>query len=230
MFYFCETNFVKDKVLDRKKIPDFERYEIDRYGSVFSMIKTPETLLKLKRTRKCYLTVRIMSNNGTKKTLSVHRLVAKLFIENPENKPQVNHVDGNKQNNHVSNLEWCTARENVRHAYASGLVKVGIENIKNRFSDFDIKTMKEMFDSGRSVRSIGKHFGVGHKHISMILKGEIYTNSSIKKTKNLVKPKFTYNETMVMKSMRKDGCSYRKIAEKFNSTHSTIKRYIDGAK
>lgn len=69
--------------------------------------------------RNCYLRVRI-SLNGVKSTYSVHRLVAEAFIDNPESKSEVNHIDENKSNNHVSNLEWLTPKENVRHSFRIG--------------------------------------------------------------------------------------------------------------
>lgn len=55
------------------------------------------------------------------KSISIHRLVALHFIDNPLNKPQVNHKDANKENNHVDNLEWCTAKENMTHVSKNGL-------------------------------------------------------------------------------------------------------------
>lgn len=68
-----------------------------------------------------YGTVSYMKD-GKQKRLYVHRIVAEAFLPNPNDFPQVNHIDGNTKNNCVSNLEWCTARHNIRHAYANGLI------------------------------------------------------------------------------------------------------------
>ena len=64
-----------------------------------------------------YLTV-CLTKNGKRKTQYVHRLVAEAFIPNPDHLPQVNHIDENKQNNKIENLEWCTAKQNTNHGTA----------------------------------------------------------------------------------------------------------------
>lgn len=65
-----------------------------------------------------------LRKKGKRKWELIHRLVAIHFIDNPENKPQVNHIDGNKQNNSIYNLEWVTSQQNMRHAHANGLMKM----------------------------------------------------------------------------------------------------------
>ncbi len=75
------------------------------------------------RIRKGYCSVKITYDGGCDRTVFVHRLVCMAFLPNPENKPQVNHKDGNPANNHVSNLEWCTALENMAHARETGLCR-----------------------------------------------------------------------------------------------------------
>ena len=103
-------------------------YQVSNYGRVLSLgngIST-NSLTKLKKfisigiTPKGYTKVKL-SKQGVKKFYSVHRLVAKAFIDNPIDKPQVNHIDCNKLNNHVSNLEWCTSLENISHSVKNGL-------------------------------------------------------------------------------------------------------------
>ena len=84
----------------------------------FKCILKPEREVSYTLNNRGYLTVVIRH-----KTHMVHRLVAKAFIPNPENKSFVNHKDGNKLNNHMSNLEWCTIAENNKHARETGLHK-----------------------------------------------------------------------------------------------------------
>ena len=102
-----------------KKLEECELFEINNKGVIRSIqTKKPRKLVKIHG----YLGVAFYNKNWKKRNISkytqylVHRLVAKYFIPNPENKPQVNHKNGNKKLNDVSNLEWCTQKENMQHA------------------------------------------------------------------------------------------------------------------
>ena len=98
-------------------------YEVSNTGKVRSLNYLGHGItreLAIAKDQKGYLRTRIY-RNGQRVTIKVHREVAKAFIPNPEQKPEVNHIDGNKENNRVDNLEWATASENVQHAYNAGL-------------------------------------------------------------------------------------------------------------
>lgn len=98
-------------------------YEVSNTGKIRSnnyLGHGSQKELSLAKDQKGYLRVRIFIE-GSRKTVKVHREVAKAFLPNPENKSEVNHKDGNKSNNCVNNLEWATSQENTLHAYQSGL-------------------------------------------------------------------------------------------------------------
>ena len=99
----------------RKPVPGYDRYEIDDTGRVFNIVTGKE--LKLSVQPNGYLSVELFSAPGVSKRLLVHRLVATAFIPNGKGLPIINHKDENPQNNHVSNLEWCTHKYNVNYGH-----------------------------------------------------------------------------------------------------------------
>jgi hypothetical protein len=105
-----------------KDIEGYEgHYMISNYGRVMSVFKKAENKIKKPRMHKLgYWTLNLIVNYEFK-SFVIHRLVAMAFLLNPENKEQVNHIDGVKTNNHVSNLEWVTRSENCLHAFKLGL-------------------------------------------------------------------------------------------------------------
>lgn len=131
-----------------------------------------------------------LSKNGTKKDMSVARLVAKSFIPNPDNKPQVNHIDGDPLNNHVDNLEWCTQSENMKHAYENGLVefsedfknhinkdKSGEKNGMSVLSKAEVIEIKSLLEDGELYhRQIAEKYGVSQALISMINNGQRWSH------------------------------------------------------
>lgn len=117
-----------------------------------------------------YKKVSITNENGKRDTLSVHRLVAKAFIPNPENKPQVNHIDGNKENNVVSNLEWVTHKDNIQHAVKHGLKngKPGETHPMAKVTEAEVIEMISEIKNGATNKELGLKYNLNSQYVSLI--------------------------------------------------------------
>jgi hypothetical protein len=107
-----------------------------------------------------------------KKMTSVHRIVAVAFLKNEENKPQVNHIDGNKINNNYYNLEWVTASENAKHAIKTGLINCerfkGQRNSASKLTDKIVYEIRELLKTGENQTKISKKYDVCRETINKI--------------------------------------------------------------
>lgn len=149
----------------------YENYAITEDGEVFSF--NNHKFKTLKESRGGYLRV-FLSKNSKKKAFLVHRLVAKAYIPNPEGKPQVNHKDGNKKNNHISNLEWVTVEENLHHALDTGLRELQEFRVDRSLSDDLVHTICRMVGEGYRNIDIARSLGVDRHVIKNIKSGTQY--------------------------------------------------------
>lgn len=106
-----------------------------------------------------------------KRFLRIHRMVAEVFVCNPDNKPEVNHKDCNKSNPHFKNLEWCTRLENMEHAILNGRIPVsprGIKHWNNKLDETQVLTIRRCLDDGMTQQKLADYFKVHRTCISAI--------------------------------------------------------------
>jgi len=118
--------------------------------------------------------LRFGGKNSKAKALKIHREVAKAFIPNPNNLRVVNHKDGNKLNNCVNNLEWCTDSENTIHAYKTGLIKAqrGCNKIGSKLTEKEVIWIRKHYipkDPNFGCRALAKKFNMKHSNISRLI-------------------------------------------------------------
>lgn len=144
-------------------IEEYPDYLISSQGKVVSLKYKKPRLLKPSKLRHGYLSASLGNRDGFKHK-TVHRLVAIAFISNPENKKQVNHRDGDKENNHIENLEWVSNGENQQHAYDNGM-KPNARAVKQYSLEGSyMKTFK-------SSNEVERELNIGQQNISKACKG-----------------------------------------------------------
>lgn len=179
---------------DARLIPNTDRYYADTLGNIYS---------KYRNSGYVKMHTKIDKSTGyvlCGGSLKVHRLVALAFLPNPENKPQVNHKDGNKLNNSVENLEWATQSENMIHAYKNGLAKITKEHKR--------KVSEALKGKPKSEEHKGK---LSEEHKGKISEGH----------KKSVKVIFNNNTELIFNSAKE-------CAEYFKANKGNFTRYING--
>ncbi len=148
------------------------KWYIDKKGIVYSQTTWhDDNKIKIVKPnnnkQRGYLYARTSNNN-----FQIHRLVAVNFISNPENKPHVNHRDGNKHNNHHTNLEWVTVRENAQHAIKNGLMKQMKKNEGNmKYTTEQCRTVLERSRQGMTHLEAGSIFNMPYSTVAHLIRG-----------------------------------------------------------
>lgn len=151
-----------------KDIAGYEdRYRVSSDGEIFSILS--DLILKGTPSLKGYLTV-ALHKDGQQETRLIHRLVAEAFIENPEAKPSVNHIDSCRANNGYQNLEWCTPAENTQHGVACGFVK----GAPRKLTSFQVEQARSLYAEGFRMKWIADRLGVSTSTIKNVMRGKFY--------------------------------------------------------
>lgn len=156
------------QISNKGNIKSLERQVTGKLGSVRVL---PEKLITPTDNGKGYLVVALYKN-GKRYFKKIHRLVAEAFIPNPDNKSEVNHIDGNKSNNNYTNLEWSTTKENCRHRQDTGLgnIEAATKAKYRPIIKINLTTGEEKrYDC---VKDVAKEFGCKIDAIARVARGE----------------------------------------------------------
>lgn len=198
---------------------DYYSYYVSASGKYYST--RTDTILKQHTSKKGYLRVRVKNREDKYVTLFSHRGVAKTFLLNPLNKEQVNHIDANKENNCVSNLEWVSNQENCDHKVINNLQarnkgeKCGTSKLKN-------EQVKQIFLSESTTRELASQYNVSTSTILLIKERKAWSHV----TKNLRKVKSKRNDIFnddEVVDIYTSNLSYKQLALKYDKPISTIK-------
>jgi hypothetical protein len=188
----CESKQKAPKIIE---IPDLDGeiwMPVNCYGGIYSKIYLISNMQRVKRVQHRknvsnkitkphlhptgYFNVSL-TIFGKQKLVAIHRLIAEAFIPNLENKSHVNHINGIKTDNRIENLEWCTVKENIQHAWRTGLAKSkkGEQSNGAKLTEKDVLEIRAIGNT-MTQKEIGKLYGINHQAVYKILKRVRWTH------------------------------------------------------
>jgi hypothetical protein len=178
-------------------IPGLAGYQINRSGQILSLPKqlvnargsfiTKPKILKTITSYQGYKMINL-TMGGKGLHFTIHRLLAITFIPNPDNHPIINHIDGNKGNNDLANLEWCTHKHNSKHAIRIGMNRRanGVNAPKAKLQPSDIPEILKLKSDGLTYVAIGRKYGIAPGSVRAICTGKSWKEETIKYKTELV--------------------------------------------
>lgn len=165
----------------RKPIKGYEGlYAVDSKGNVHSLVhgQSRRNKILIPHEKNGYLAVNLFKHSKCKH-FYIHRLVAEAFIPNPDNLSEVNHMDCNKHNNAVENLEWCDRKRNLNHSYENGLKRTGELHGMHKLTECEVSEIRNLMGNVPQCE-IAKMFGVSQSTISSIKRGRLWKGGDVK--------------------------------------------------
>jgi DNA-binding CsgD family transcriptional regulator len=174
-----------------------------------------------------YLYVTLFKD-GKRYNKMLHRLVAETFIPNPENKPQVNHIDGNKLNNVIENLEWNTQFENMNHSVEIGSSPRGEKSYLAKLSEKEVIAIRELYAGNVTTTELSDIFGVNRGTISGIVLGKNWKHVGGPISEKIERPRLTKEDIPKIRILFEEGFTNSEIAIKFGLTRGAIQQIRSG--
>lgn len=196
-----------------KEVPGYEFAEVNERGEVRSA--RTKHIYRPYVDKDGYLRCKIWDGNKLR-GIYVHRAVAIVFVDNPENKPIVNHINSVRDDNRIANLEWVTHLENSRHGVLAGNFPKGQDSYAGKYSDEQITKVCQMLAELQSSTEISRETGVTVSVISMVRTRRIWTHISEGYIFKEYKPRVSEEVASEIKVLLGQGKSAQEVVEELN--------------
>lgn len=224
----------------RKVVGWEESYEVSNHGGLRTVarLQSMGTHTKFKQSINCSQCIiggykrYTLSFNGVRRCIRVHRLVAEAFIQNTESKPFVNHIDGNRINNHVLNLEWCTHAENIQHSYriGSNVAKRGELSPRATITNKEAIEIHRLCSEGKLLRKdIAKMFNIKTTLIQHIANQKGWNHLNLPAVKSKRKSLMGCQTVEMLNriwTLCQQGLNYSQISKIVGVHHNTVRDSI----